>query len=186
MTQTPLGTDVRMVQRDLSQTPAHALPAGHAMRPYREGDVSTWVRIQREAAEDLASIDAATFVRSMPGDIAFLIPRVMFLVDPQGVDIGTICAWNDDEFDGHDLGRIHWVAIVSSAQGRGLAKPMLASACDALRQRGYTQAYLDTNTGLIPALNLYAQFGFEPHPRNEEERLAWQAVAPQVKNLKNG
>jgi ribosomal protein S18 acetylase RimI-like enzyme len=117
----------------------------------------------------------------MPGDTERLSQRVLFLVDPSGSDIGSIIAWNDAELDGRDRGRIHWVAIVAEAQGRGLSKPMMSAACDALRKLGYTEAYLVTYTGLVPAINLYLAFGFKPHARNEAEREAWRTVAPHLK-----
>lgn len=176
--------DVWMVHRDLASAPRYALPAGYRMRGYCEGDVKTWVRIQ-QAAETFFVPTAQTFAESMAGDTDYLAARVLFLVDPAGEDIGTITAWNDAEFDGQDMGRIHWVAMVPAAQGKSLAKPMLSAALDALRSRGYNAAWLWTGTGRIAALNLYLHFGFQPHPRDEAEREAWRAVAPQLKYLFN-
>lgn len=172
--------DVRMIHHDLTGAPRHALPEGYHMRFYRDGDVAPWVRIQR-AADALSQATAETFAQYMPGDVAHLARRVMFLVDPSGADIGTITAWNGDAFDGRDIGLVHWVAIAASAQGRGLAKPMLSAVLDVLRALGYNEAWLDTNTRRIPALNLYLAFGFAPHPRSEAERAAWRAIAPLLK-----
>lgn len=174
------GVEVVMIQRDLARAPIFSLPPGYAMRAYREGDVANWVRIQ-QAGDPFFVAEARHFSESMPGNTAYLEARVLFLVDGSGTDIGTIAAWNDAEFEGREMGHIHWVAIVSAAQGRSLAKPMLSVACAALRTHGYTEAWLETNTARIPALNLYGQFGFKPHPRNEAEREAWRAVAPRLK-----
>jgi GNAT superfamily N-acetyltransferase len=174
--------DVVMVHRDLARAPRFLLPSSYAMRGYREGDVASWVRIQ-QAADPFFVATAANFAKSMPGDTNYLATRVLFLVDPAGNDIGTITAWNGDSLNGRDIGQVHWVAIVASAQGRGLGKPMLSAACDALLRQGYTEAYLETNTARIPALNLYLQFGFYPFPRNEAERSAWRAIAPKLKFL---
>jgi GNAT superfamily N-acetyltransferase len=178
-------TAVWMIHHHLARAPHFALPAGYDMRFYREGDVPTWMRIQ-QAAETHFVPTAEIFARSMPGDTAYLTARVMFLVDPSGAEIGTITAWNDDLFNGRDMGRIHWVAIIPDAQGRGLAKPMMSAACDVLRTRGYPAAWLETNTRRIPALNLYLQFGFKPHPRDETERNAWRAIAPHLKFYTDG
>jgi GNAT superfamily N-acetyltransferase len=174
-------TDVWMIHRDLSQAPDFPIPPGYTMRHYREGDAETWVRIQRACADDLSFITAEHFHEDMPGDAAHLAERVLFLVDPSGQDIGTIVAWNDSKFDGRDIGRIHWVAIVAEAQGHGLSKPMMSAACNVLRTLNYTEAYLETHTSLIPALNLYLEFGFRPAPRSDGVRAAWQAVAPRLK-----
>jgi GNAT superfamily N-acetyltransferase len=120
----------------------------------------------------------------------------MFLVDPTYSDIGTITAWNDGEIEGRDIGRIHWVAIVREAQGRGLAKPMLSAAIDVLQTLGYTEAWLWTGTAPIEMwpqidnspgtppitpINLYRSFGFEPYLRNDADRATWRAFAPHLK-----
>lgn len=171
--------EVFMVHRDIARAPRYEIPAGYRMRFYREGDVATWVRVQQRA-EKLFVPTAETFAQSIPGDDALLSTRVMFLVDPAGEDIGTITAWHS-AFDGTPMGHIHWVAVVPAAQGLGLSKAMLSAALAVMRRRGDTAAWLETNTARVPALNLYLHFGFVPHPRNDEERAAWRAVAPMLK-----
>ena len=120
------GADVWMIHPDLTRAPTFTLPVSYRMRAYRAGDVETWVRIQ-QAGDPFFRATAQNFVESMPGDTAYLAARVLFLVDESGADIGTIAAWNDTEFDGREIGHTHWVAIVATAQGRGLAKPMLSA-----------------------------------------------------------
>lgn len=172
--------DVWMIHHRLQRAPVFALPRGYRMRFYAEGDIQTWVAIQ-QAAEPFFVPTAETFLRYMPGDISYVSRRVMFLADPNGRDIGTITAWNDQLFQHNDIGQIHWVAIIPEAQGRGLAKPMLSAACAELQARGYTAAVLETNTRRIAALNLYLQFGFEPYPHTQAERDAWLSAAPHLK-----
>jgi GNAT superfamily N-acetyltransferase len=152
--------DVWMIHRRLADAPHFAMPAGCRLRAYVPGDVEAWVRIQ-QAAETFFTPTAQTFAESMGSDDAVLQERVRFFVDENGDDVGTITAWSDAEFDGVDRGRIHWVALHPSAQGRG-----------------YDTAWLWTGTGRTAALNLYLRFGFTAHPRDEAERAAWQAVAP--------
>jgi hypothetical protein len=36
-----------MVQRDLQSVPMVPLPPGSRMRPYQEGDLATWLRVQQ-------------------------------------------------------------------------------------------------------------------------------------------
>lgn len=174
--------DVWMINRNLPAAPRYPLPSGYRMRFYREGDAVAWAHIQQAAEKLMAPPpDEATFFKEYGTDHAYLAERIMFLVGPDGSDIGTITAWNDSVFENREMGRIHWVAIVPSAQGIGLAKPMLSAACDVLRQHGYREAWLWTGTGRVPALNLYAHFGFVSYPRNEIDRAAWLAIAPQLK-----
>lgn len=176
------GVDVCMIYTNLTRAPTFPLPDRYTTREYCEGDVETWVRLQRACADDLAFITAADFVRELPGDWAYLTERVLFLVDPAGHDIGTITAWNDTQLRGRDIGRIHWVAIVAAAQGRGLSKPMMSAACARLRAHGYMEAYLETHSSLTPAINLYLSFGFQPHARSQAERDAWREAAPRLKH----
>lgn len=171
---------VVMCYRNIAQAPRYALPAGYSMRFYHDGDVATWVRVQ-QAAETYFVPTAKTFSESMPGTPQYLAQRVMFLLDGSGSEVGTITAWNSTRFTGQDVGQIHWVALIPTVQGRGLSKPMLSAALDVLRERGYSEAWLETGTGRIPALNLYLHFGFEPYPRDETERAAWRDVAPRLK-----
>lgn len=172
--------DVFMVNRDIAAAPRYALPAGYAMRFYRDGDAAIWERIQI-ISDPFFTAGVETLANSMPGDTPYLAERIMFLVDPAGEDIGTITAWDDSEFDGTPMGHIHWVAIVPAAQGCGLGKPLMTTALDVMRRRGDTAAWLETNTARIPALNLYLHFGFVPHIRNDAERVGWRAVAPLLK-----
>ncbi len=180
MSELPANVDIWMIQRDLAHAPHCAFPDGYRMRFYQAGDGDTWLRIQT-VTEQFEPPTRDTFEKSLYGTDDYRAQRIMFLVNPSGDDIGTISAWNDDEFDGREMGRIHWVAIVPAAQGRGLAKPMLSAALAVLREHGYNEAWLWTSTGRIAAINLYRQFGFVPAPRNEAEHVAIHAIAPLLK-----
>lgn len=171
-----------MLHPDLPAAPRVSMPPGYAMRFYRSGaDVDAWVRIQI-ASDPFFTPTEDNFASSFPGDDALRSQRIMFLVDlANGHDIGTIAAWNNAELTGSDIGQIHWVAIMPDYQGRGLAKPMLSAANDRLLALGYTQAWLETASARIPALNLYLWNGFMPFSRNDNERAVWQAVAPLLK-----
>lgn len=171
---------VWMIHHDLSRAPRYSLPEGYTMRFYREGDVATWVHIQ-QSADTLFTATAETFAQHLTGDTPHLAGRVMFLVDPSGRDIGSITAWNSDALTGRDMGLVHWVAIIPQAQGRGLAKPMTCAALDVMRGLGYNEAWLETGTGRVAALNLYLHLGFQPYVHGTDDRAAWQAVAPRLK-----
>lgn len=168
---------VWMHQPDLAGAPRYPMPDGYRMRFYRDGDLHTWVRVQ-QASEPYFVPNAEHFERSMPGDTARRTARVMFLVDPAGADIGTITAWDNEQFLGRPVGQIHWVAIVPEARGRGLAKPMLSVACEALRAHGHREACLDTDTRRVAALSLYRHFGFVPRLDNDALREAWATIEP--------
>jgi len=173
--------DVILFHRDLRRAPSFALPQGYRIRSYQPGDLDTWLRIQ--ATDPFFAPTAETFEAVLPGDDGYRAERVMFLVGPEGAEIGNITAWNTDQVTGQDIGQICWVALVPSARGRGLGKPLLSAACAALLERGYTQAFVDTNMRRIPALNLYLRFGFEPYLRDEDEAAAWRAIRSPLRAL---
>lgn len=175
----PPDVDLIMFHNDLRQTPTFALPQGYRMRFYRPGDLEIWLRIQ--ATDPFFVPTAETFAEVLPGDDAYRGERVMFLVDPDGAEIGNITAWNTAQFTEQEIGQICWVALVPAARGRGLGKPLLSAACAALRERGYTQAFIDTNMRRIPAINLYLSFGFKPFLRDEAEQAAWRTITPYLR-----
>lgn len=176
--------DVRMLHPNLRAAPVLALPAGYAMRHFRADadavDADVWVDIHKRSDHYL-QYASEVFYKSLGHDAQRHGERILFLVDPQGRDIGTISAWNDDELTGQDIGRIHWVAIVPEAQGLGLGRGMLSAACQHLLALGFPTAYLWTSTGRIPALNLYRRFGFEPYHHNAESQQIWRELSPLLK-----
>ncbi|MFK7801149.1 MAG: GNAT family N-acetyltransferase [Anaerolineae bacterium] len=176
--------DLWMIHPDLTKTPKLSFPAGYQMRFYHDGDVESWVDIQR-LADSLYKVNAETFASYLPGDIDELSQRVMFLVDPSGRDIGSITAWQKDDWKFDNLtqkhiGQVHWVAITADHQGRGLARPMLSACCQRMLELGHSQACLSTNTKRIPAVNLYRKFGFEPILKTDAQKEAWNDIAPKL------
>jgi RimJ/RimL family protein N-acetyltransferase len=171
---------VFMATERLSAAPVFAMPSGYAVRWFQPGDRATWVQVQ-QAAEKYATITPELFDKVYGTDVALLQMGIGFLVDGTGKAIGTCSAWSDDNFATRVMGRVHWVAIVPEAQGRGLAKPMLSATCQRLCELGFAGAQLETSTARIPAINLYRKFGFQPIIRNDEDRAIWHALAPHLK-----
>jgi GNAT superfamily N-acetyltransferase len=52
------------------------------------------------------------------------------------------------------------MAVADSHQGRGLGRALMAAAVDRATAAGAPRLYLETNSGLAPALALYRSFGF--------------------------
>jgi len=174
------GTRVLMVRPNLNDLPDYSLPDGITAHWYTPGDGRQWVAIQQDA-ETHIDINDQTFVDQFHEDEEALKQRMCFLFDENNKPIATASAWYDDYFHEADAGRIHWVAMVQSAQGHGLAKPLLSIVCDQLRKLGHQRAYLFTATGRVPAINLYLKYGFVPEYQDEEQRAAWEAIYPQLK-----
>jgi GNAT superfamily N-acetyltransferase len=144
-----------MVRPDLANLPDHQLPPPLAIRTYRHGDEAAWTRIQRQADQynDITS---------------------------GGVPIGTATAWHNDQYPAENYGRVHWVAVIPSMQGRGLSKPLLSACLARMGEMGYSGAYLTTESLRIGAICLYLRFGFIPDIRSEEQQKAWRTIAENV------
>lgn len=173
---------VHMIRRTLERIPQHPLPPGYSLRGYRPGDRDTWVAIHT-LAEQHVTTSAAVYDQQFGGNEAELARRQFFLLDGQGAAIGTATAWFDDHYHGERFGRVHWVAIVPSYQGRGLAKPLLTAVCNRLVELGHDRACLTTLTVKLPAIALYLSFGFEPDIRSEEDRRVWEETLRRLRSL---
>ena len=105
--------------------------------------------------------------------------RCHFLVSPEGRSIGTATAWYNDDFLGERHGRLHYVAIQSDFQGRGLGKPLVGGASRRLA-RLHARAYLTSQTTSYIAIKIYLDMGFEPYLDAPYSREAWQLLAEKL------
>lgn len=169
---------VSMVRPDMANIPQHALPAGFSFRFYRPGDADTWVRIWQEAESILRlhPIDRPLFDKEFGTDLPAMEKRCLFVVAPDGREVGTTTAWYDNEYAGKSWGRIHWVAISSDYQGKGLAKPMMTEAMNLMKRLGHGRAVLGTQTPRLAAIKLYLDFGFTPDMTTPDAARAWKLV----------
>jgi ribosomal protein S18 acetylase RimI-like enzyme len=60
------------------------------------------------------------------------------------------------------MGLVHWVAVDPGHRGRRLGEALLAAALHAMKARGHTEAFLNTNPALAAAVQLYERLGFVP------------------------
>lgn len=173
--------DVRMIRENLDDIPDCSLPDGYSIRWYGPGDENTWLEIQ-SLADRYNEVTLSLFEKEFGTDTKVLSERQCFLCDSHHNAIGTASAWYGS-YQRECCGRIHWVAIVPQFQGRGLSKPLLAQTCDRLRSLGHSKTYLTTQTCRLPAINLYAKFGFVPVIDSAKSREVWQELAGHVKYL---
>jgi len=52
------------------------------------------------------------------------------------------------------------MAVAESHKGRGLGRALMAACVERARAAGAPRLYLETNSALAPAMNLYRSFGF--------------------------
>lgn len=162
-----------MVRKSLKGLPDYPLPDGFRIRLFEKGDQNTWVRIHQET-EGYHTVDPDLFTREFGKDLSKLQQRQFFIIDKNGIPIGTASAWDDNELAGRGFGRIHWVAIVPDYQGKGLAKALTSRVCHRFHELGHKQALVTTENFRLNAIHIYRKFGFEPFPRNEAEKEFWE------------
>lgn len=175
-----------MVRRNIDLIPQYTFPIGYGFRFYQEGDEENWARIQvsdGEFSEKERAMKA--FTHSFMKFPHMLNKRMVFVSDKNGEAVGTAAGWIDDMPLGNTIdpkiGRLHWVGIEEKHQGKGLARPMLTKAMNAMADAGCESAYLITQPPSYVAIRLYLQFGFEPvYTKTEENEIGWNSVKERV------
>ena len=74
------------------------------------------------------------------------------------------------------VGYVHWVAVATAEQGRGLGTSMTARAMAGFAARGLTGAVLETDDFRRGAVVSYLRLGFVPSYRDDAEVRAWSAL----------
>ena len=81
--------------------------------------------------------------------------RVLFaLEDGEAVGCCALMALPDGGFE------LAKMAVSDAWKGRGLGRALMAAAVERAKAAGAPRLYLETNSGLAPALALYRSFGF--------------------------
>ena len=158
---------VIMIRDHLEQIPEYDLPPGFYLRMYKPGDENAWVSIQA-AADFYNTITLDLFQREFGKDPLPLSERQLYICTGENQPVGTATSWFG-EHEGQEYGCVHWVAIVPSYQGLGLAKPLMTAVCKRLKAVGHEQAYLTTSTARTAAINLYLKFGFCAAAENDAD-----------------
>jgi len=165
--------EVMMVRDNLSSFPEYKLPEGYSFRLYEIGDYKAWVRIHLEA-EPYHHVDQQLFEREFGTDEKLLGDRQYFVCDRQGKEVATATAWFNDDLVGKNYGRIHWVAVSPDYQGKGLAKALTARLCKCFIELNHSKALVTTENFRLNAIHIYRKYGFEPLPRNKQEKIFWE------------
>jgi len=171
--------DVKMSRENLDNIPEYDLPAGYSIRWYQPGYEEYWQEVQ-SLADEYTRVTPDLFEEQFGIDKQLLSERQCFLCDSEEDIIGTATAWLDNQGE-KSPGRIHWLAIVPHRQGKGLAKPLLTITCKRLKDLGHSKTYLTTQNVRIPAINLYAKFGFAPMIDTNCDREIWEKLKKHIK-----
>ncbi len=166
---------ILMTRQSLEAFPVFPVPKGFKLRSYEPGFEDHWVAIHL-AAEKEIPISMELFRLRFGLDASVLAARQIYLFNHNDQPVGTITAWFDTDFEGQSYGRLHFLAVTPKYQGKGLAKVLMSSGLQRLKDLGHTQAYLSTSSNRIGAIRLYLQFGFVPLVRSSEDHSLWQQI----------
>ncbi len=176
MAQDVKSRNIHMIRADLDNIPDATLPEPYEFRMYRPGDADTWFCVWSAADHVFNSVALDTFRKEFGADDALLAEMQFYICDGSGNDVGTASAWFGPEEQGTMRGRVHWVAIAPAAQGRGLAKPLVARVLERLADLGCDSAVLATQHYRVRAIAVYLALGFVPDIRSDAEREDWRKV----------
>ena len=171
--------DVRMSRGNLNDIPEYSLPSGYSIRWYQPGYEKHWQAVHL-LADEYTRVTPDLFEEQFGTETQLLYERQCYLLGGKENIIGTGTAWLDSQ-DEKSLGRIHWLAIIPQQQGKGLAKPLLTIICKRLKELGHSRTYLTTQSVRIPAINLYAKFGFAPVIDTDRDREIWETLQKHLK-----
>jgi len=174
--------DLKMIVKDLDEISDYPIPNGYFLDFYQKGDRDSWISIEQSAREFLTFEEGCRAWEKYYARHEHLLGnRMMFLVDQKtGEKIGTATAFFNHHTNDETDGFLHWVAIKQEYQGRGLSKPLTVAALKHLRQLGYRQARIPTQTTSWVAVKIYLDLG--AIPENLEQSLDGYRI---IKTLTN-
>jgi mycothiol synthase len=149
--------------RNLNDLPEVEVPSGYSLRSFESGDEGGFVEVKNAAfsGEHAGGRDwtVADFEKEYLRSPLFRAERIFFAVC-DGELVGTTTAWTA-EFEGREVGLIHWVAVVPEHRGKGLGWLLNVQALHKLKEMGYEECVLSTNESLSSAVRLYGRLGFQ-------------------------
>jgi GNAT superfamily N-acetyltransferase len=166
---------ILMARRLLNRMPVIPVPPGFKLRWYEPGFEEHWLAIHL-AAEKEIPITPGLFTQRFGSDPKQLALRQCYLFTEQGIAVATVTGWFDPESEGAPHGRVHFLAVAPTWQGKGLAKVLMGSILQRLKELGHTRVYLATSSARTRAIRLYLQFGFTPLAKTAVAQALWQEI----------
>ena len=118
-----------------------------AFKALNEAWITRFFRLEPKDAEVLG--DPAGKIIAPGGHVVFVLEA--------GAPVGC-CALMVMPDGGFEVAKM---AVTEAHKGRGVGRELMAACIERARQLGARRLYLETNSGLAPALGLYRRFGFQ-------------------------
>jgi mycothiol synthase len=164
-----LNPQLVMWRDNLDALPPLTLPAGYALRCFRDGDEPAWERIIGESFQN-----PYVFNQLMRADPAFRPGRVL-LICRSDQPVATASAWHRPAKGTH-VGYLHMVGTLPGESGKGLGLWASLACLHHFVMEGRTAAMLQTDDFRIPAIKTYLKLGFAPQLVDENQRQRWRDI----------
>jgi GNAT superfamily N-acetyltransferase len=154
--------NVIMKRRANIPIPNSALPEGYSFTWYVPGKEEKWAEIETSVGE-FENTDQGLhyFWTEYLPHLDELKRRLLFLLNKDGKEIGTITGWWNLTEERRDPS-IHWFAVKNEYQGLGLGKALVSECLNRLLfLEGDKDIFLHTQTWSYKAIGLYLKAGFE-------------------------
>ncbi len=164
---------------ELTNIPHYELPEGYHFVTYQSGDKKAWIDIELSAEEILNEEHGEECWQRYYGNAESELPqRMYFIEDESGEKVATATAFYDIHGNANpDEGQLHWVAIKKNAQGKGLSKPLITFVLGVMKQLGYSNVKIHTQTNTWLACKVYYDLGFLPEADSLiENRFGWKMI----------
>lgn len=137
------------------------LPDKFSIVPYEKGYEKAWADLEYSAG-DFDSLEEAEnyFVQSYMQDCDALLKNVRFLLNENGMVIGSCIAWYDIRQNSF-VSSLHWLIVDEQYQGMGLGKALCCDAMNIFGEQGLFPVYIHIQPWSWKAILLYLSLGFK-------------------------
>ena len=133
------------------------LTADKKIVPYEAKYRDDWRYINQQWIEKLFILEELDIMHLMhPEENILKCGGEIYIGLLDGKPVGAI-ALNHHEGTCYELSKM---GVLPEAQGHGIAKLMVQKILDRYKERGGTELFLETNSSLTPAINLYKKMDF--------------------------
>jgi mycothiol synthase len=156
----PDGCEIRMAAASDEEELAHLLTLAFPEEPW---DTSR-VRRDLTRAEDVEQV---------------------FVIETDGAMVATASSRRlPDRFP--DSGYVHWVAAHPAHSGKGLGRAITLSILRFMREKGRTDAVLETDDSRLAAIRTYLNLGFLPEDTHPGDLDRWSRIFDKLERFRSG
>lgn len=127
-------------------------------------DSVTIRQVERADLLDVVRIEKAAFPQPWPyAAFERYLEEPGFLVATEGLTVVGYVVADSVPNHGRDIGHVKDIAVSADHRGRGIGRRLLDRSLSVLDASGVTHVKLEVRETNEAAIDLYRQFGFEPH-----------------------